>query len=101
MPRSETTVGLPQARATAIRWKRVIFAAFLSELAVIAVLSAVLATYAFVIAPGRSSAEYNEFGQNAGYYLAAPAAALATFLMAFWAVRTLDSAFVVNGALVG
>jgi hypothetical protein len=84
-----------------IHWKRIIVAGFLSELLVIAGLSAIIGIYSLVISPGRTSDDYKEFGRIAGYYLAAPAAALATFVMAFWAVRGLESDFVVNGFLVG
>jgi hypothetical protein len=97
----QRTAAVQRAQGTGIRWKRVVIAAVLSELAVIATISIVMAVYALLIAPGRSSAEYGEFGQNAGYYIAAPAATLAVFLMAYGAVRKLESGFVVNGLLVG
>jgi hypothetical protein len=97
----QRTAALPHTKQTGIRWKRVIVAAVLSELAVIAVISLVMGVYALLIAPGRTSAEYGEFGENAGYYLAAPAAAVAVFVGAFWAVRKLESGFVANGVLVG
>jgi hypothetical protein len=97
----ETAAAVSSTHKSGIRWGRVIIAAFLSELAVIAVISAIMVVYMFAVAPGRSSAEYGEFGQNAGYYVSAPAAAIATFLIAFRAIRKLDSAFVANGALVG
>jgi len=95
----EATAILP-AQGVRIRWKRVIVAGFLSELAVTALISAVMGTY-ILVTPGRSSADYAEVGRLAGHYLAPPAAALATFLMAFLAVRKLDSHFVVTGFLVG
>jgi hypothetical protein len=60
-----------------------------------------MATYALVIRPGRPAAEYQEFGRLAGYYSAVPAAAVATFLMAFWTVRKLESSLIANGLLVG
>lgn len=91
----------PRTQRTSIRWKRVVVAAFLSELAVIAVISIVMAVYALLIAPGRTSAEYGEFGENAGYYIAAPAATLAVFLTASGAIRKLESGFVANGLMVG
>ena len=93
----ETTADVPQL----IHWKRIILAGLLSEVAVMFTLSAVVATYAFVSRPGRLAAEYQEIGQLAGYYAALPAAAVATFLMAYWAVRTLESGLIANGLLVG
>src|SRR5947207_2499050 len=98
---SKAAAVLIQAHPPVIFWKRAILAGFLAELGVVVFLSAVTGIYALAIAPGKSSAEYGEFAQNAGYYLAAPVAALATFLAAFWTVRKLDSALVVNGALIG
>ena len=95
----ETT--FPKEDKAGIRWKRVVLAGFLSEIAVIAVLSAVIGAYSLVIAPGRPDSEYNQFAELAGYYLAAPAAALATFGFAFWTVRRLESRAVANGLLVG
>jgi len=96
-----TTVALSGSAKSGIRWKRVVIAAFLSELAVMAVLGAIIVPYMFLIAPGQTSAAYDEFGQNAGYYAAAPAAALATFFIAYLAVRKLDSAVIANGVMVG
>jgi len=84
-----------------IHWKRIIVAGFLSELLVIAVLGAIIGIYSLAIAPGRAADDYKEFGRIAGYYVATPAAALATFVMAFWAIRGFESDFVVNGFLVG
>lgn len=101
MQTMQRTEAVPRAQRTVIRWKRVVVAAVLSELAVIAAIAIVMAVYALLIAPGRTGAEYGEFGENAGYYLAAPAAALSVFVMALFAVRKLESGFVANGVLVG
>ena len=87
--------------ASRIRWGRAIAAALLSELAVIAVLLAVTLTYSLLIAPGRSSAEYQRFGEVAGYYVAPAASGFAIFLSVFWMARKLTADFVVNGTLVG
>lgn len=57
--------------------------------------------YRFLIAPGRTAAEYEAFGELAGYYVAPTAAGLATFFGALWVCRKLTSAFVANGTLVG
>jgi hypothetical protein len=96
-----TAAGLPAVGKTSIRWKRVIIAAVLSEVLVIAVIALGIATYSLIIAPGRPSADNSELGQNVGYYVSAPAATVAVFLMAFWAIRRLDSGFVLNGVCVG
>jgi hypothetical protein len=84
-----------------IRWRRVIAAAVTSEAAVIAVMLVTLAAYASLIAPGRTPAEYEQFGARIGYYVAPPASGVFTFLMALWVARKLNSHFVVNGFLVG
>jgi len=86
---------------TGIHWKRVALAGFLSELGVVVALSMIILTYRFLIARGRTAAEYQEFGQRAGYYVAAPVAAIATFLIASWAVHGLQAYFVTNGLMVG
>ena len=84
-----------------IRWGRVILGALLSEAAVIIILAATIMVYRFVISPGRTSAEYQAFGELAGYYVAPAAAALATFFSVLWVARKLTSDFVLNGTLVG
>jgi hypothetical protein len=96
----ETATALHEAPKAGIRWKRVIVAAIASELAVIIAISSIMVTY-MLLTPGRTQEEYGEFGQNAGYYAAAPAATLAVFLMAFLAIRKLDSSFIMNGLSVG
>jgi hypothetical protein len=84
-----------------IRWGRVILAAVLSEVAVMVILIVIMAAYRFLIAPGRTVAEYDAFGELAGYYVAPAAAGLATLFGALWVARKLTSAFVANGTLVG
>jgi hypothetical protein len=84
-----------------IVWKRVILAGFLSEMTVIVVLSAVIICYRFLIRPGQADVTYQAFGQNAGYYLAAPVASPATLTFAFWASRGLQSHSVANAVVVG
>ena len=84
-----------------IRWGRVIAAALLSELAVIVILLAITLTYSVLISPGRSWAEYQRFGDAAGYYVAPVASGFATFLSVFWMARRLTSNFIINGTLVG
>ena len=86
---------------TGIQWTRVALAGFLSEVAVVVILSSVILTDRFLITPGRTEPELKDFAQNAGYYLAAPAAALATFALSFWATRKLDADFLSNGLVVG
>jgi len=84
-----------------IPWKRVIVAAFLAEIAVIVCISAVFVSYRFLIAPGQPDAVYEEFGQDAGYYIAAPASGLATFVCAFLAARKLRSKVIATAFMVG
>ncbi len=84
-----------------IRWTRVLIAALLSEAAVIVILLAITMSYSLLISPGKSAAEYQEFGALAGYYVAPAAAALATFLSVLWVARKLTSDFIANGTLVG
>ena len=91
----------PQKQDTRIRWRRGILAGFLSEVAVISALSLVIGTLRFIVAPGLSSSAYGAFAEKASYFLAIPVAALSTFLVAFRAVRRLESAFVSNGVFVG
>jgi hypothetical protein len=81
-----------------IRWTRVILAGFLSEAAVVASLAAIVAVY--VLVNGRE-ARHQEFARLAGYYAAAPIAAVATLLIAFLAVRKLESSLIANGFVVG
>jgi hypothetical protein len=67
-------------------------------------MAAVIATmmvYRFLIAPGKTAAEYAAFSDLAGYYVAPAAAGLATFFGALWVCRKLTSAFLANGTLVG
>jgi hypothetical protein len=92
---------MPLKESSRIRWGRVVAAAVLSEALVIAVLVATTTAYRFLIAPGRTAAEYDAFGELAGYYMAPAAAGFATFFGALWVGRKLTSAFRVNGALVG
>jgi hypothetical protein len=84
-----------------IRWGRVAVAAVLSEVVVVAVVIVTTTANRFLIAPGRTAAEYAAFGELAGYYVAPAAAGLATFFGAFWVGRKLTAAFLANGTLVG
>src|SRR5262245_53512555 len=85
-------------KKTRILWGRVILAAFLSEVGVIAALMAVIGVHRLA-APGRTAAEYQQFSDLAGYYVAPAAAGLAAFAAALWAVRRLTSDFIANGTL--
>jgi hypothetical protein len=73
---------------TRIRWGRVVLGAVAAEVAVILLISAIS-----ILRP--------EFRESAGYYVAAPASALATFLMTLWVARKLETGFVLHGILVG
>jgi hypothetical protein len=96
----KTTAHSSRQNKSAILWKRVLLAGFLSDLSVMVVLSAVFMTHMMIVS-GQTQAQHQEFGELAGYYLAAPVAAIATFLFAFWAIRKLESHTVLNGTLVG
>ena len=84
-----------------IRWKRVLLAAVLSEVGVIAILLAAISVYSRLVAPGMSYAQYQELGQRVGYYVAPAAGAVTTFLMVLWVGRGLSSMYIANGVMVG
>ena len=71
-----------------IRWGRIILAVVAAE-AVVTLLILVV------------SAVFKVPGELAGYYVAAPASGLATFLMVLWVARKLESRFILHGVLVG
>jgi putative membrane protein (TIGR04086 family) len=71
-----------------IHWGRVVIAAVAAEAAVILLIVGI-------------SAIKPEFGESAGYYVAPPASAVATFLMVSWVARKLKSDFILHGTLVG
>jgi putative membrane protein (TIGR04086 family) len=73
---------------TRIRWGRILLASVAAEVLVILSLLAV-------------SAVFKVPSESAGYYVAPPASAVATFLMVFWVARKLESRFVLHGVLVG
>src|SRR5580700_10051857 len=79
--------------ASHIRWGRIAIAAVLSEVVVVAVVIVTTTAYRFLIAPGRTAAEYAAFGELAGYYVAPAAAGLATFFGALWVGSKLTAAF--------
>lgn len=101
MPGEHNTVVMPLLARLHIRWGRVTLAALLSEVMVVAVLSAIIVSYRYLIAPGRTVADYRAFTDRASYYVAPVTAGLATFLAALWASRGLTMEFVANGTLVG
>jgi hypothetical protein len=93
---------MPLEKKSGIRWKRVVLAAVFSELVVFGVLAIVIVVYRFILAPGLTAAHYNEFAANiAGYYFAAPAAAVGTLIFAVWAARGMKASPVKAGLLVG
>ena len=71
-----------------IRWGRVVLGAVAAEASVILLIAAI-------------SIALPEFRESAGYYVAPPASALATFLMTLWVARKLESGFILHGILVG
>ena len=48
-----------------------------------------------------ASAVFRVPGELAGYYVAPPASAVATFLTVLWVARKLESRFILHGLLVG
>jgi hypothetical protein len=90
-----------QRKRSNIRWGRVVLGAVLSEVAVILLLLGITQAYSIAIAPGLTQAQYSEFAQRAGYYVAPTAGAISTFLMALLLTRRLSSSFVANGTLMG
>jgi hypothetical protein len=92
---------MPLKGSSRIRWGRVVVAAVLSEVAVVAVLIAITTTYRFLIAPGGTAVDYDAFSDLASYYVAPAAAGLAVFFGALRVGRKLSSDFRANGALVG
>ena len=60
---------MPLNGSSRIRWGRVLVAAVLSEVAVVAILIVTITAYRFLVAPGRAAAEYDAFGELAGYYV--------------------------------
>jgi hypothetical protein len=82
-----------------IRWGRVLIAAVMSDVGVIAVLLAVIAVYALVVP--LTDAQSNALGEEVGYYVAPTAGLILTALSVLWAARRLTSAFVLHGVLVG
>ena len=83
-----------------IRWGRIVVAAIMSEVGVLAVLFAAIGAYTLAT-PSMSDAQYSSLGEDVGYYVAPAAGAVMTFLAALWATRGLTSAFVPHGTLVG
>ena len=76
------------SRVAKICWGRVLLAAVAAEVVVMLLILAV-------------SVLFRMRGEVAGYYVAAPAGALATFLMVLWVARKLESGFILHGVLVG
>jgi hypothetical protein len=92
---------MPGKTKSRILWVRIAVAAFLSEALVVGVLIITTTVYQWLVAPGRTAAEYQAFADLAGYYVAPAAAGVATFLGALWVGRKLASDFLANGTLVG
>jgi hypothetical protein len=83
-----------------IRWGRILIAAVMSEVGVIAVLFAVITAYT-LLTPTMTDTQYNSLGQEVGYYVAPAAGAIMTVLSVLWAARRLTSDFILHGLLVG
>jgi len=96
----ETRASSPSAKS-GIRWGRVLVAAILSELAVIAILVVTSVVYSFIVPAEQSKLAAQDIGERVGYYVAPPAGALATFVLVLWVARKLESNFIINGVAVG
>jgi len=96
-----TAATVSHERKLNISWKRVVLGAFLSEVVVVAVIGLIVVVHNILNGPSQSTAQSEEFGQLAGYYSAAPTAALATFFFGFWAARKLETNVIANGVMVG
>ncbi len=84
-----------------IRWPLVLGAGVLSEGVVVAVLSIIILSYRFVIAPGQPSEVYEAFGHRTGHYVAPYAAGLSSMALAIWVGGRLTMAFVLHGLGIG
>src|SRR5689334_3644171 len=76
------------AHMAKIRWGRVVLGSVAAEVLVILSLLA-------------AGAVFKVPGEVAGYYVAPPASAVATFLMVLWVARRVESRFILHGVLVG
>src|SRR6266536_6182413 len=92
----ETRASSPSEKS-GIRWGRVLVAAILSELAVIAILVVASVVYSFTVHPERSKLAAQDIGELVGYYVAPPAGALATFVLVLLVARKLESNFIKIG----
>jgi len=95
------TRGSTASEKSGIRWGRVVVAALLSEVAVIALLVAASAVYSFAVPSEQNKLAPQDIGELVGYYVAPPAGALATFVTVLWVARKLESNFIINGVAVG
>ena len=82
-------------------WVRIGLGALMSEVTVVVVLSAIIIAYRIFVAPGRDAAEYQAFGERAGYRIAPITGGVAVFFCAICATRTMTTGSIVNGTLVG
>ena len=83
-----------------ISWTRVVIAAILSEVGVIAVLGVAIALYSW-LTPTMTDAQFDALGEEIGYYVAPAAGIVTTALSVLWAARRLTSDFIRHGVLIG
>jgi len=83
----------------AIRWP--LGAGVLSGVVVVVLLSLIIVSYRFLIAPGQAAAVYEAFGHRAGHYVAPWAAGAATMALAIWAGGRLTTGFLLHGLSIG
>ena len=86
-----------------IHWIRVLVAGVLSEVGVIVVLLASIATYKKLSVGATAEAKPGEpsLGERIGYYVAPAAGFVTTGLATLWAVRGLDTGIIANAVAVG
>jgi hypothetical protein len=83
-----------------IHWVRVVIAAVLSEVGVVAALLIGIALYKKMSAHA-AEASSQSLGERIGYYVAPPAGFVTTGLAAFWAVHVLETAVIATALTVG
>jgi hypothetical protein len=86
---------------TRTNWGRVIAAAILSELGVLAALFASFGAYWLATQTSFDAIVNSRLGEDISYYVAPPAGFVMTALAVLWAARPLTSGFIRLGVLIG
>jgi hypothetical protein len=82
-------------------WKRVIAAAILSEVGVVAALFAAFGAYWAVTQTPFDAISNTRLGEDISYYVAPAAGLVMTIVAVLWATRPLASDFIRHGMLIG